>query len=161
MLPEAIANKEAYAALWCRFVAMDHALKKSLEIENITELSELDKERLGRLVSFLEQSIQEKFPYEALLTHAMMPYENEDSSFFPIQNALEEFKKVEEFNNSSKQTPKKKVEKLIRSLKEFLNDRDLKLIKNKSYEQEFTVLRAILKELIIEAEASSDFSHHF
>lgn len=158
MLPEAIACKEAYAILWRHFVAIEHALKKSLEVENSSQLSELDKERLEKLIDFLQQSIDEEYQCKSPFFHAMIPYDIEDSSLFIIQDALDRFKEVKEFKEYSTQSPKKKVEKFIHTLTDFLNNPEL--IAKKSRENEIRVLRSIMDQFILETEASFDPMPH-
>ena len=157
MIPNALASTGAYAGLWSYLKSIEHALDRALEAENTDSLTELDRERLMSLASFLESGVTPGgLPsLENLdLSKYAQSGETDYASAIDLRTLIAQVGDFEAWMKSSKMGLEKKVQRLVATLRGFVSPGERSLFHKDFPVEELDTLRAIVQTLLSDAEAA-------
>jgi hypothetical protein len=158
MIPNAMATTGPSAGVWSYWKSIDHALARASSYKRADELSELDRDRLTSLLDFLRRGFalpkRNSFQPVDVLRYSedAQPGYGSLVDMRPQVAAVEEFK---EWQKSSKVSFEHKVQRLIDRLESILKKVPTKgLFADDIPLEELTVLRAIVRWLLLQAETA-------
>ena len=157
MMPNALANTGAYADLWSHLKSIDHALERAMTEDDMSKLSDLDRERLRALMSLLRDSLAQHTDLRQVSRDSLRPRDSHTSIYSSdIRSLKERLRETREFtawHAAAKMGFEKKVEKLIDSLEIYLQGASEELFGKGAPPEEFMILRAALALLLRDAES--------
>lgn len=151
MIPNALASTGPYADWWGHLKSIDHALDRIIEGEMP---SELDTDRLHALLFLLEDVLyfcEKSDPIETFTCNSL-----KSPDYSPAVNVKSFIEKNEQFKiweKSRKKSFPDDLRRLNEVLRGYLENNDSSLLR-KSPITEFTVLRAIVDDMLAEAEVA-------
>ncbi len=154
MIPNAVASIGPFAELWSHLKSIDHALERSLDSKNAESLTELDKERLHALVELLQMGVAPASPEPVNLLTCATPLDPDYGSSINLRERISTLPAFESWKKSSRLGFEPKVQKLIDAIQGFVVKPPGSLFPKDAPRQELEVLRAIVQDLLFDAEAA-------
>lgn len=155
MIPNALAQTGPYAGLWSYLKSIDHALARAVELQTPNSLSELDRERLLALSSFLKGGLARDTAASSLHLGELLESNKPDyKSAIDVRQHLTTLEPLGAWLKSSKVGLEKKIERLINALNTAVNPPKDKLFPKDFPTEELNLLRVIVRSLLADAEAA-------
>ncbi len=153
MIPNALATTEPYASLWAHLKSMDHALERATTGADTTEL---DRDRMRALVVFLRGGLgkPESESRPVSLLDYMQADEPDYSAAFDLKQQVTSVAQFRDWPKLAKNGYEERMRRLIQAVDDYLGEMNGQSVPTRVPAEEFAVLRAILRVLVAEAEAS-------
>src|SRR5690242_14438250 len=155
MIPNAVASTGPYAGLWSHLKSIDHALERALTLRG-ARLTELDRDRLRALIDLLQGGLSEQEASES--ARSLLPFsvvaEPSYGATLDLRHRLVNVPRFQDWHKSSKKGVESKIARLIKAVEDYLDRPRTSLFSEEIPVEEFEVLRAVLKDLLVEAEAA-------
>ena len=155
MIPNAVVSAGPYASLWSHLKSIDHALERALNAQTAGELAELDRDRLRALVDFLQSGLSPRAP-DSQFSTSLCDYSIASPNYgsaIDLRKRLGTLAAFEDWQKTSKKGFDAKLKRLTGALEDFL-ERPSGLLPKSVPREELTVLHAILRSLLLEAETA-------
>jgi hypothetical protein len=156
MIPHAITNTGSYVDLWSQLKAIQHALHRASN-NRAQQLTELDRELLGRLAEIVRNVMpEEEKPTAAFTNHfdSLATYEAKGSLDFDLRYQLKNTPEFETWLSTQKQGFEKKIQRLIVALENYVRESRQGLLADRFPDEEFKVLNAIISRLLVQVESA-------
>jgi hypothetical protein len=156
MIPQAIASCGPYADLWSHLKSMIHALERAKTVKNTQELTLLDKERLGDVVTLLRTELlpqEEEGNLEFSSLATVSPFDPAYTLGMDLRQFLKEIPEFERWNAAQKLGTDKKLQKLQSALEGYLQNVSANWI-NSPPNEEFSLLQTILSSVLTRTESA-------
>ncbi len=156
MIPNAVASTGPYAGLWSHLKSIDHALERALTRRG-SRLTDLDRDRLLALMDLLQggQPGEQDTPQ---VIKSLLPYseiaEPSYGTTLDLRHRIVGIPKFQDWQKSSKKGTESKIARLAKALEDYLNRPRKDLFSQAVPAEEFEILRAVLQELLAEAEVA-------
>lgn len=174
MIPNALANTGPYADFWGHLKSIDHALERAINTitnadyniertigvgETTSTLTDLDKDRLNAMVLFFKSALNprstdsaESRTVPSFLVDTHLDY----SSTIDVRQKITAVREFEEWQKTAKKGIESKLQRLIDSVENYLNNASASFIPE-APKEEFEILQAIIQSLLSEAEIALQY----
>ncbi len=145
-----------HSEFWSHMKAIRHSLKRTLDPSII--LNDLDRENLLYLAKFIEELCLDPNPEDLNSVEFLSSSEFFNYRFVPdinVETLLKESDNFRRFHEKSREGSKRKIERLIASIKNYTDENPQVLVKAKSTppSDEFDILNSFLDNMITKVQS--------
>ena len=157
MILSALTDRGPYATLWGHLKSIDNALSRALDENDQDRLTDLDRDRIEKLVAFLEDTVLTESTGTDTTPENLFSIKagrSEYGSAIDLRHRLSSIREFQEWHKLSKKGLDASVRRLTKAATDYLKSSDDALFPRNAPRQEFSIMKSIIESLLVDAETA-------